>query len=153
MSRGTASVLAALLSWSVPTVALAQERAYGAIDWAVGATTMLVAIALLVIAFGLSRVAAGSAMAENISYVVAACSCMGASVLASWAARFVDDGAAASQVLLGGQVLIIATMVLLCVYFYRVRAALKRFLDAASSSEVLARAQASGEDTVGVRDA
>jgi hypothetical protein len=40
--------------------------------------TLLAAGALLLVALGLARVARGSAVAENITFVVAACACLGA---------------------------------------------------------------------------
>jgi hypothetical protein len=111
-----------------------------------GVLTLVAAIVLLVIALGLARVAEGSTMADNISYVVAACMCLAGSVLANWGTRLATDPNVASQILMGEQALIVVAIALFCVYFYRVRAALKRFLTLASGGDTLARAHASDED-------
>jgi len=132
--------------WAIPSFAFAQNDDNAAVGWVVGALTLVAAMGLLVLALGLSRVAVGSVMAENISYVVTACACLGASVLAEWAQRFVSDAFAAEQVQLGGQLLEIVAIVLLCVYFYRVRAALRNFLNVSSSDEALIRAQYEAAD-------
>ncbi len=143
MSRRLTVALMAAAAWAVPSVALAQGGNDLTAGWMVGALTLVAAIVLLVVALGLHRVARGSAMAENISYVVAACACLGAAVLSGWAARFMPDAFTADQASLGSQLLVIATISFFCVYFYRVRSALKQFLDEAEAKNGLARSQSS----------
>jgi hypothetical protein len=141
MTRRAATPLLALVCWAVPSLAYAADTAENEpVMWVIGVTTLMAAVVLLAIALGLARVAEGSAMAENISYVVAACVCLSGSVLATWAARFAPPGAVADQVAIGGQALVIAAITFFCIYFFRVRLALKRFLSAVSVDDALARA-------------
>ena len=91
-------------------------------------------------------------MAENITFVVAACACLGASVLASWTARMLPDAFSADQARLGADLLIIAEIVFFCIYFWRVRASLKRFLSVLSSPEALARAQGASDQEPGAAE-
>lgn len=141
MTRRTATPLLAIACWTVPSIAFAADSAENEpVMWVIGVSTLLAAIVLLVIALGLARVAEGSAMAENISYVVAACVCLAGSVLAAWTARFAPQGAVADQVAIGGQALIIAAIAFFCIYFFRVRSALKRFLSVMAGDDALARA-------------
>jgi uncharacterized membrane protein len=143
MTRRAATYLLAIASWSVPSLAFASDPATASpVLWGMGLITLVAAIVLLVIALGLARVAEGSTMADNISYVVAACVCLAGSVLANWATRLAIDPDVASQVLMGEQALIVVAIALFCVYFYRVRAALKRFLTVTSGEDSLARAHA-----------
>ena len=118
-----------------PSVACAADGTTETVSWAIGVVTLLASIALLLVAMGLARVADGSAMAENISYVVAACVCLGASVLAAWSVRLVSDRAVAAQIALGGSALDTVGIVLFCIYFYRVRSALRRFLKGVSGGQ------------------
>jgi len=137
---------------AAPALARAAEPTGGEpVMWGIGVVTLAAAVVLLVIALGLARVAEGSAMAENISYVVVACVCLAGSVLATWAARFVPEGPVAVQVVIGGQALVIVAIACFCVYFFQVRAALKRFLTAVSGQDALARAHMpeSGADSEG----
>jgi hypothetical protein len=162
MTRRAATPLLAIACWNVPSLAFAADTpANEPIMWGIGLVTLLAAIVLLVIALGLARVAQGSAMAENISYVVAACVCLAASVLAMWASRFAPRGAVADQVAIGGQALIIAAIAFFCIYFFRVRSALKRFLSVVSGQDALAQAHmpvgevtpvAEAKDVAGERD-
>jgi hypothetical protein len=129
---------------AIPSVALAADGSDSTmlVDL-FGAAVMVAAVALLIAALGLQRVARGSAIADNISYVVAGCLCLGASVLGDWVVRFVPEGLTSVQVALSSEVLTLVAIVLFCVYFMRVRAALRRFLNVAEAGEAeLARAQA-----------
>jgi uncharacterized membrane protein len=108
-----------------------------------GVSVLLSAVVLLVVALGLQRVARGSAIADNISYVVGACVCLGSAALARWVVRFVSQGLTSEQITLSSDLLTLAAIVLFCVYFFRVRAALSRFLQVAKSGDAaLARAHA-----------
>jgi hypothetical protein len=131
---------------AIPSVALAADGTDSTmlIDL-FGAAVLAAAVVLLVAALGLQRVARGSAIAENISYVVGGCLCLGASVLGDWVVRFVPQGLTSAQVALSTEVLTLVAIVLFCVYFLRVGAALRRFLNIAEVGEAeLARAQAGG---------
>jgi len=132
----------------VPSTAFASERSAASepVSVVVGMVTLLAAVALLLVALGLARVVRGSAVAENITFVVAACACLAASVLASWAARVLPDAFSSDQARLGADLLIIAAIAFFCVYFWRVLTSLKRFLSVLSSPEALARAQGAFEE-------
>lgn len=135
--------LATVVLLAAPSVACASDGgAAESATWTIGVVTLLASVVLLLIAIGLARVAAGSAMADNISYVVAACVCLTGSVLASWSVRFAADSAVSDQLTLGSSALTAVSIVLFCVYFHRVRSALRHFLMAASGPDALARAQA-----------
>jgi hypothetical protein len=143
MMRRAATYLLATACWSVPSVAFASDpAATSPVLGGMGVLTLMAAIVLLVIALGLARVAEGSTMADNISYVVGACVCLAGSVLANWATRLAIQPDVAAQVLMGEQALIVVAIALFCVYFYRVRAALKRFLSVTSGEDSLVRAHA-----------
>jgi hypothetical protein len=162
MTRRAATPLLAIALWAAPSLAFAADApANEPIMWTMGIVTLVAAVVLLTIALGLARVAEGSAMADNISYVVAACICLAASVLATWGARFAPPGVVADQISIGGQALIIAAIALFCVYFFRVRLVLKRFLSVMAADDALARAHMPGgaevpsaqaEDAAGERD-
>jgi nitrate reductase gamma subunit len=146
MTRRAATHLLAIACWTVPSLAFASDPAVASpVLGGMGVLTLVSAVALLVIALGLARVAEGSTMADNISYVVAACVCLAGSVLANWATRLDMQPDVASQVLMGEQALIVVAIALFCVYFYRVYAALKRFLTVTSGEDILARAHGAGE--------
>ena len=141
---GTRFATVALLA--APSVAFASEgNGAESVAWGIGVITLLASVVLLLIALGLARVAAGSAMADNISYVVGACACLAGSVLASWSVRFALDGAVTEQIALASSALSAVSILLFCVYFFRVRSALRRFLMAVSGEDVLARAQGPAE--------
>jgi hypothetical protein len=141
MTYRAATPFLAVVVWAAPSIAFAADASVNEpVMWGMGLVTLVAAVVLLLIALGLARVAVGSAMADNISYVVAACVCLAASVLANWGGRFAPQGVVADQVSIGGQALIIAAIALFSVYFFRVRQALKRFLSAMATDHVLARA-------------
>lgn len=135
MRRSSLAILMFVAGSAVPSAAYAADGATEAVTWAIGVVTLLASIALLLVAVGLARVADGSAMAENISYVVAGCVCLCAAVLAAWTVRFVSDPAVAEQIALGGSALDAVGIVLFCIYFYRVRSALRRFLKGVSGGQ------------------
>ena len=144
MRRAPAVVLLCALAWAAPVRAFAAGAADAeAVSEMVGVAALAAAAVLLVSTVGLQRVARGSAIADNISYVVGACVCLGASVLVRWVARLVPRGLAEAQAALSSEVLTLVAVVLFSVYFLRVGAALRRFLNVAEASECeLAKAQA-----------
>ncbi|HEX9092357.1 MAG TPA: hypothetical protein VF902_00090 [Coriobacteriia bacterium] len=102
------------------------------------AMALAAAAVLLVLAVLLERIARGSALAENLSYVVAAAVCLGAAALANWSVRLIVLEVTRTQVALAADGLSLVSIALLCVYFYRVRAALVRFQRIMTSVEPLA---------------
>jgi nitrate reductase gamma subunit len=141
MTRRTGTLLVTIACLAIPSFAFAAESPENEpVMWAIGVVTLLAAVVLLMIALGLARVARGSAMADNISYVVLACICLAGSVLATWVARYTSQGAVADQIVIGGQALVISAIAFFCVYFFRVRAALGRFLSVLSGDDALVRA-------------
>jgi hypothetical protein len=93
-----------------------------------GVVGLLFAALLLGGMLSLKRIAAGAAIAENITYAVLAVLCLAASVLTGWLARWVPTALSAEQARLGADLLAIAAMALFGVYFYRVRLAMARYL-------------------------
>jgi hypothetical protein len=93
-----------------------------------GALSLVVAVVLLVLVLQLRKVADGSAMAENVSYVVAATLCFAAAVLVNWVDRFVPTWMSAGQVRAGSDLLLVCAMFFFAVYFARVYRAMTRFL-------------------------
>jgi hypothetical protein len=128
---------------AVPGYAYAafESPAHEPVAWVISLGALLASIALLLVALGLAQVSHGSAIAENISYVVAACVCLAGSALADWAVQFAPQEIAAAQIELGGKALTVVSIVFFCIYFFRVRAAMKHFLSAASVAEDVVRAQ------------
>lgn len=112
-----------------------------------GVLNLVAAMTLMVIALLLERASSGSILADNISWVVAACLCLGAAVLAKWTSLFLEPGSlGASQAVLGADLLTLTGLVLLCLYFGRVRAALLRFARVLSGQ---AKAEGSGAEGSG----
>jgi hypothetical protein len=141
MRRTITATMAAAL-YAVPSSAYAayNSPAHESVVWFISLGSLVASIALLLVALGLARVSQGSAIAENISYVVAACVCLAGSALAAWAVRFAPQEVAAAQIELGGKALNVVSIVFFCIYFFRVRAAMSRFLSAAAPEDIV-RAQ------------
>lgn len=114
-----------------------------AVSVGIGVVMLVAAAVLLFAALLLERVSRGSAIAANISYVVAAAICLGAVALVRWVVRLVPAGLPAEQAALSSDVLTLVAITLFSVYFLRVRASLRRFIRIAEASDAeLARAQA-----------
>lgn len=132
---------------AVTAVAHAAELSAGVVaEDALAALGLAGAVVLLVLAVLLQRIAVGSAMADNISYVVAGAVCIGGSALANWSTRFAPDAATAIQIGLAADGLLLVAIVLLCVYFFRVRSALQRFQRIMTSVEPLAEMHVENRD-------
>lgn len=126
-----------LAAWSAaPATALAavpSEAPEGttsiasAVSLGAGVAALAITAVLLAQMIALTRVAKGSAVADNIDYAAAGVACLAASVLAGWAARFLV-GLPAVQARIGSDLLILMGMAFLSIYFYRVRSALLGFL-------------------------
>jgi hypothetical protein len=137
---------------AVPSLANASDGAFPSAptDYIVlgtGVLTLIAAVFLLVISLMLQKASSGSVLADNISWIVAACLCLAASILARWATLFLEAGSlGASQARLGSDLLILTALVLLCAYFGRVLAALKRYTRVLSGHS---KAQGSEQDAGG----
>jgi hypothetical protein len=107
----------------------------------VGLLGLAFAIVLLIEVAALRRVAEGSAVADNVTYVVLGTLCLAASVLAAWIPRVVDLGAEGGDVRSAVDGLVVVSMAFFAIYFFRVRAALQRFLRVLSAEDALAAAQ------------
>ncbi|MDO8964167.1 MAG: hypothetical protein Q7W30_06700 [Coriobacteriia bacterium] len=133
----------------IPSIASATEGFPAtSSDWialTASALTLVAAVALMVLSLRLRGVSRGSVLADNITYVVAACLCLAASVLASWIGMFLTDPLSASQASIGASFLIFVGLVLLCVYFWRVHAALSRFMTAVTGEGARARKSPDGD--------
>jgi drug/metabolite transporter (DMT)-like permease len=154
MRRTISAAIAAATLFAAPSYAYAayDSPAHEPVVWVISIASLLASVALLLVALGLARVSQGSAIAENISYVVAACVCLAGSALADWAVRFAPQDVAAAQVELGGKALTVMSIVFFCIYFFRVRAAMRRFLGAASAVDDLPRAQFPEPEPPGVAE-
>lgn len=144
-----AVVLACAGLLALPAAAYASAGAFDATDavsTVTGIASLLLAMIMLVVVLRLRRVADGSAIAENISYVVGASLCLAASVMLGWVDRFVASGGAVRA---GADVLVMVSMLLFAMYFMRVSEALCAFLDHASSLNMLVAAQGAHNDDGG----
>jgi hypothetical protein len=127
---------------SVAVLVVAPAQAYAATatadsaSWAgylIGVFSLLAAAFLLVDAVLLRRVAHGGAIAENISFMVLGVICLAASVLVKWVAGFLPADVSLPQAELASDGLVLLSMVLLALYFWRVRSALANYLKAAQA--------------------
>lgn len=130
-----AVVSTALLS--TPSAAYAADGASGSpLRIGLSLVGLVVAIYLLIEALSVKRIASGGVIAEPISYVVLAILCLAASALAQWLQNFVQ-GVTVETAQIASQVLVIAAMGLLAVYFLKVRTSLQRFLSSMTGDQVL----------------
>lgn len=106
-----------------------------AISTGAGVLVLIAAAGLLVVMLSLRKLASGAAIADNITYAVLGTMCLAASVLVGWVARFLPAGMTADQARLGSDLLVLASLVLFGVYFFRVRQAMSRFLGRLSAAE------------------
>jgi hypothetical protein len=126
------AALVALFVFAFPAQAFAVNGSAIIPEWldiAAAGVGLLTALVLLIDAIQLRRVAKGSVVAENIQYMILAVVCFAGSMLLRWLVAFSTDVDLAAQLDFTADLLIIAGMALLAVYFYRVRAALQRYLD------------------------
>lgn len=100
-----------------------------------GVLALVAAAGLLLEMLSLRKVASGAVIADNITYAVLATMCLAASILAGWVARFLPAGLTADQARLGSDLLALASLVLLGIYFFRVRRAMARFIGRLTEQE------------------
>jgi len=136
----TVAVLCAAPAFAVAT----SESAVTAPAWlgfGMGGFALVVSALLLVEVAALRRLAEGSAFSDNMAYVMAGIVALAASALAGWVALLDPVGLGGDLVSIVSDALVGVGMVLLGVYFFRVRRAMKRYLSVLSSVEPLASVQ------------
>ncbi len=102
-------------------------------SYVIGILSLLAAAFLLVDAVLLQRVAQGGAIAENISFMVLGVVCLAASVLVKWILGLLSSDVSLPQVTLASDALVLLSMVLLGLYFWRVRSVLAGYLKTAKA--------------------
>lgn len=134
--------LAGALVFIAPSAAYASPGfdVPGTVSTVTGVCSLLLAAMLLLVVMRLREVAEGSAIADNIAYVMGATVCFAAAITLGWIARFVDFDAA-GYVRAGGDVLVMLSVLLFAIYFARVRRALTRFLAHLNTDDVLVASQ------------
>jgi predicted Co/Zn/Cd cation transporter (cation efflux family) len=108
----------------------------GTLSTITGVLTLLLAVVLLVVTLQLRRVADGSAIAGNITYVMAGSACLATSVLLGFLERFIASWVSSDVVRAAADMLIFMAMLFLALYFNAVRQALNNFLQALSLDEL-----------------
>ncbi|MDZ4177813.1 MAG: hypothetical protein U1E29_01060 [Coriobacteriia bacterium] len=137
---------------AVPAQAHAATAGVEPNSWAgyvIGILSLLAAAFLLVDAVLLRRVAHGGAIAENISFMVLGVVCLAASVLLKWVVGFLPADVSLPQAELASDGLVLLSMVLLALYFWRVRSALASYLKAAQAYAASVPTPASESAVVG----
>lgn len=119
---------ATLLFWSIPSVAFASSRTPDVLDAGAGILGLLAGAVLLAGMLSLSRIARGSAVADNITYGVLAVLCLVASLLVGWVSRWLVVPLSVQTAQLGAELLSVVALVFFTLYFWRVRTAMKHFL-------------------------
>lgn len=130
-------LLAVAFLFVAPTQAFAADGASVVPEWLsilFAGVGLLTSVVLLVDAILLRRVAEGSVVAENIQYMMLAVVLFGISTVGRWIVTMADDPVVSAQLAFTSDLLVIAGMALLAVYFYRVRHALMSFLDVLNQS-------------------
>ena len=131
-----ATMLTAVLVFVPATPALASTGQIPAeLGTAAGALALIAAAVLLREMLGLRAVARGAAIADNVSYVVLAAMCLAASVLLGWIARFIPGSFSAEHARLGADLLSVVAIVFFVIYFARVRAVMRRFVERVSGEQ------------------
>lgn len=110
-----------------------------------GVFSLIAAVVLLVQVAALKRVASGAAFADHMSYVTGGILCLAAAVLVTWLPQVVDV-AALDEMRVFGDALVGVAMVLLGIYFFRVRRAMSRYLTYLQGDAALAKAHAEKPD-------
>ncbi len=149
-------VLSVAILWTVPAFAFAATDSAGAVPtWL---TIMLRGLSLVAVAFLLvdatllRRVASGGAIAENISFLVLGVMCLAASVLFGYFAAILPD-LSAEQAALGSDALVLLALVLLALYFGRMRLTLTAYLRAARAYAGVEKSDASETESGSSEDA
>ncbi len=149
LMRLPALTAAALLT--LPAPAFAAEVTLDVPAWlgfGMGGFALFVSAILLVEVARLRRLAEGSAFADNMAYVMAGIITLAASALAGWLAFLGLEGMSRDLVRVVSDALVGVSMVLLGIYFWRVRRAMKSYLSVLTygDDEALAAIQAHEAD-------
>lgn len=112
------------------------------LGFGMGGFALIVSALLLLEVAALRRLAEGSAFADNMAYVMAGIVALAASALAGWIALLDPAGVSPELVRIISDALVGVAMVLLGVYFFRVRRAMRRYLSVLAGAEPLAAVQA-----------
>lgn len=149
MKHSLAISAALLLALPSPAYASSRFTALQTVSVVTGVTSLLLSAMLLIVVVQLRRVADGSAIVEHISYVVGASLCLVAAILVGWIDRFVE-GFSTDIVRVGGDILVMVSLLLFAVYFTRVKRALASFLQHMHTDDILAAANSAAveEETV-----
>jgi hypothetical protein len=135
--------LVTLALFSVPSVACAQTSSESGIPaWlqlTVSGLGLAVAVILLVGALRVRQLALGGIVAEKISLVILAIVCLATAALVQWVLHFLPAGLSEAQARFAAQLLVIAAMALLTVYFYGMYRSMKGYMSALTGSQKLAR--------------
>lgn len=127
--KAVKTVAIALAGMALPAPVYASGSvAERAIATGAGVLALVAAAGLLVEMLSLRKLASGAAIADNITYAVLGAMCLAASILTGWVSRFLPAGVTADQARLGSDLLVLASLVLFGIYFFRVRMAMSRFL-------------------------
>jgi hypothetical protein len=102
-----------------------------------GVSSLLLSAMLLLVVVELRQVAGGSAIVDNIAYVVGGSLCLVAATLLSWLDRFLTD-VPAGVVRAGADILLMFAVLFFAFYFSRVKRALTAFLAHLHSDDPLA---------------
>jgi len=140
---------AAVFVLLTPARAFAAKSTYavpGSFSIGMGVFALAAAVVLLMEVSRLRRVAAGAAFADNMAYVMGGIICLATSVLVGWISNTTDLGFSAEQARFFSDALVGVAMVLLGVYFVRVRRAVVRYMDVLSGEMLLAKAHTGEED-------
>jgi len=108
-----------------------ENWAYVLPTYFIGIASLLAAAFLLVDAVLLRRVARGGAIAENINFLVLGVICLAGSVLSRWIVDRLPAWVEVPQPGLASDALVLMAMVLMGLYFWRVRKVLEGYLSAA----------------------
>ncbi len=134
----------AAVMYAFPAPAFAADNTIVVPSWlgfGMGGFALVVSAVLLVEVTALRRLADGSAFADNMAYVMAGIVALAASSLAGWIALLDPAGVSRELVRVVSDALVSVAVVLLGVYFYRVRRAMRRYLSVLSGGEPLAAVQ------------
>ncbi len=149
-ARTVAIASVAAFALSTPAQAFAAGPASLVPVWlstGMGVFALVAAVVLLIEVSRLRRAAEGAAFTDNMAYVMGGIICLATSVLVGWIAGVADVGLTAEHARFFSDALVGVAMVLLGVYFVRVRRAISRYLKVLSGETLLAQAHMTEEDT------
>jgi hypothetical protein len=129
-------LVVAVLAFVVPQFMLATESAGQWPQWAhnmIGITSLAIAVALMIDVLALHRVSEGSAISENINYLVLGVICLAASVLFGWIGGLLPLGISSDQAVLASDGFVMLAMAFMAIYFYRLYTSLSGYIKSAQA--------------------